>query len=121
MPRKKTEEGHCKTAVLDLLAAERIFVLRVNSGNLLIERANGSKHRVQMAPKGTADILAIVPMLGGTFMPTWVETKAGKNGLNPDQQDFRDDVLARGHCFLLARSSDDVLDWLRAFRKRHSL
>lgn len=112
-----TPEGYVKDAVLDLFAAERIFVLRVNSGNLVFER-NGRKNVVRLAPKGTADILAIVPF-GQSFMPLWVETKAGKNGLEPEQVDFRDDVVARGHTHLVARSSDDVLDWLCRFRSLH--
>lgn len=117
MPRRtKTGEGHCKTAVLDLLAAEHIFILRVNSGDLLLTASNGSKRLVKLAPKGTSDILAVVPDPRGAFMPLWIETKAGKGKLTQEQEWFRDDVIERGHSWILARSSDDVLDWLRRFR-----
>lgn len=117
MPRHRaTPEGDVKTAVLDLLAAERVFVLRVNSGDLLLTAPNGSKRLVKLAPKGTADILAIVPDPRGAFMPLWVETKSSKGGMTLDQEWFRDDVIERGHSWILARSSDDVLDWIRRFR-----
>lgn len=120
MARRKvaTPEGGVKLAVIDLLTAERIFCLRVNSGNILLTAPNGKKRMVVLAPPGTADIQAIVPA-AGLFMVLWVETKFGKNGLSRDQIIFREDVLDRGHCYLEARSSDDVLTWLRRFRKMY--
>ena len=111
-----TPEGYVKDAVLALLAVERIYALRVNSGNLLLTAPNGKKRMVKLADRGTADILALIPIGDGSFIPLWIETKAPKKGLRPEQADFREDVVSRGHAYIIARSSDDVLDWLRAFR-----
>jgi hypothetical protein len=105
-------------AVRDLLAAEHIYCLRVNSGNILITGDTGKKRMVKLAPKGTADLLAPVPAKDGLFMPLWIETKVGKNGLSAEQKSFRDDMIYRGYSYIVARGSQDVLDWLIEFRNK---
>lgn len=122
MPRRstKTPEGHASCAVRDLLDVEHIFYIRTNSGTILLKGLNGKKRAIHLAPKGTADLLALVPYRDW-FMPCWIETKSTTGNLRPDQIDFRDDVVARGHVYLVARGSDEVLDWLRHFRKLHSI
>jgi hypothetical protein len=118
MPRKNpTPEGFVKLAILELLAVERIFALRVNSGMILLS-TEGRKRAIQLAPKGTGDLLAIVPV-AGWFQVLWIETKAPEKGPTPEQCDFRDSVLEKGHAYIIARSVDDVRDWLTAFRKLH--
>jgi len=117
MPRRrKTPEGYVSGALRDLFAVERIYAIRVNSGVIVLRNEDGSKRAVRLAAAGTADWLALVPIGDGSFLPVWCETKAGKNGLSPDQEEFRDDVTAKGHVYLIVRDVNDVLDWLRAFR-----
>jgi len=116
--RTKTEEGHLKTAVLDLLAADKIYALRVNSGDLLLTAPNGKKRLVKLAPKGTADVLAIVPNEEHTFMPLWLETKSKRGTLTPEQESFRNEVEARGHAYLVVTDTDQIMEWLKWFRSR---
>jgi hypothetical protein len=118
--KRKTPEGYVKSAVLEYLAMKHIYALRVNSGSVL-GNTNGRKWCVKMAPKGTADILALEPgLLVGTdsdyqekvFTPIWIETKAPKKGPTEQQLDFKREVEEMGHVYLVARSMDDVRDFI---------
>lgn len=40
-----------------------------------------------------------------------IEVKAGRNGLSEEQAYWRQDLIAMGHDYLLARSLDDVIAW----------
>lgn len=118
-PRKRTPESYTSEAVRDLLDAERIFYLRTNAGTILLDNKDGSKRAVKLAAKGTADLCAFVPFGDGSFMILWCETKRLKGGrLSPEQAEFRDNVTARGHSYIVAKSSQDVLDWLIEFRRK---
>jgi len=119
MPRQDmTPEAMVSSAVRGLLDAEHIFHIRTNSGTIVLEGRNGKKRAMQLSPRGTADLLALVPH-AEWYLPVWIEIKSATGKLRPEQESFRDDVLSRGHAFVVARSSDDVLDWLRRFRKLH--
>src|SRR6185312_14927874 len=46
-------------------------------------------------------------------VPLWIECKAGRGVQSDAQKEFQREVEQQGHVYLLARSSDDVLGWLR--------
>lgn len=122
MPRKskKTPEGYVKAAVIEYLAAERIYSLRANAGTTVIPATTTSTRRVlQMAPAGTADILALPSRWLGTFQwihPLWIETKAPGNKQSPTQKAFERERICEGHAYIVAYSIEDVAEWLYKFR-----
>lgn len=117
---KKTPEGYVKAAVLEYLAAERIYYLRANSGSqVLIDPMTGGRRRLQMAPAGTADILALPSKWVQNyqwFQPLWIEIKAPGKKQSAMQIVFEQDRVAEGHAYIVAYSIDDVAEWLYRFR-----
>ena len=59
--------------------------------------------------KGIADLVAMKDGL-----TVWIEVKTPKGRLSKYQEQFRDDVLAHGGTYIVARSVDDVERVLRA-------
>lgn len=108
-PLYYASEAEIQSAILDYLAARRILAFRVNSGNLLLQNADGSSRRIKLAPKGTADIIGIAP--GGRFMAIEVKDRKGKQ--TPEQLEFEKKVIEAGGYYLLARSVEDVERWLK--------
>ncbi len=116
MRRKKTPEGYIKFAIMEYLAARKIFFLRVNSGAILGAR-EGRTWCVRLAPVGTPDILVLLPKLDGRqrvieTIPVWIETKAGKNVQTPSQIEFQRDVESRGHAYIVAHSIDEAKEFI---------
>jgi hypothetical protein len=113
--KTKTPEGYVLSAVLDLLAAERIWHRRMNTGATVVpETATNKRRFVRFGSTGMADVLA-TPVLFGITHLLWIECKAnGKQ--SEDQKQFQSEVEQAGHSYLLVRSSDDLLDWLRKAR-----
>jgi len=60
--------------------------------------------------------LLATPVVSGIPRVLWIETKAGKGKQSDAQAEFERCVIEVGHHYLVARSSDDVLAWLRAHR-----
>lgn len=122
MPRqsKKTPEGYVKAAICDYLAVERIYFLRTNAGTTVVPATEKSNRRVlQMAPAGTADILALPHRIAGTvnlFQPCWIECKAPGNKQSPAQRAFERERICDGHAYIVAYSIEDVAEWLYRFR-----
>ena len=115
-----TPEASVQRAVMDLLAAERIFAIRMNTGAF-----KDGKRFVRFGLKGMADILAFpqakhqVGPNGSPWWlphPLWLEIKAPTGKQSPEQKSFQEQVEAQGHSYLVARSSDDVLAWLKEHR-----
>lgn len=102
-------EGETQRAILDLLAAMRIFAGRLNTGAGFI---NGRPVLHHTFGKGCADILALYPDRG-LFMPLWIECKAAKGKQSPEQRSFEEHVLNLGHWYLVARSVEDVREFLK--------
>jgi hypothetical protein len=77
---------------------------------------NGEKRHISVAARlkaegvrrGTPDIFVCLPQgrIG------WLEMKAPKGVLSPDQKHFRDKVLALGHFWGLARTVDEAIEHL---------
>jgi hypothetical protein len=74
-----------------------------------VGKVQKGKHWIQMHEEGTADILCF-PRSGGVV---WIETKAADGKTHKEraikQAQFREDVLARGHRHILAKSIDEGL------------
>lgn len=77
---------------------------------------NGEKRHIRVAQRlknegvrrGTPDIFICLP--GGKI--AWLEMKAAKGSLSPEQKAFRDKVLALGHHHAVAKTIDDALAFL---------
>lgn len=110
MSRKKTPEGYVKSAVLDYLAMKNIYTLRVNSGALM-GSTNGNKWCVRLAPKGTADILALRNTEKGV-LPIWIETKAPKKGPSDDQIRFQREVEGHGHVYMVVTDVNQLIHYI---------
>ena len=115
---EKTPEGYVKQAIMEFLAAKHIYCLRINSGQHIIrDENNGKKRVIRLAPKGTADLLALVPLRTMQrqpyFFPLWIETKVPGNQLTPDQEIFREQRIEDGHQHLVAHSIEDVEEYLK--------
>jgi hypothetical protein len=111
------KESQIQKAIMDLLAAERIPAWRMNSGAMSGEH-NGKRRFFRFGEKGMADILAahtrksgpaVFP--GAQFL--WIEVKAPKGLQTQEQIEFEKYVWLNGMNYIVARSVDDVIDWLR--------
>jgi hypothetical protein len=105
--RQPKPEAGVQRAILDLLAAERIFAIRLNTG--AFRNAQGRPIFMHSAGAGVADIVAFP---SGRVL--WVEAKAPAGRQTPKQVSFQQRVESEGHAYIVARSSDDVLAYLRA-------
>ena len=135
--RLEATEAENQDAILDYLSAWRIFAWRVNTGAQLITyfdhagRKRTRMFRSHNLGKGTADMQALIPsrriLLGNkttvyeadcaTFVVLWIEVKKTRAGKQSDEQiAFADMVRSLGHYYLLARSVDDVEEWLKEHR-----
>lgn len=77
---------------------------------------NGEKRHIRVAQRlknegvrrGTPDIFICLP--AGRI--AWLEMKAQKGSLSPEQKSFREKVLALGHHYAMARTIDEALEFL---------
>jgi hypothetical protein len=113
----RATEAETQAAVLELLAAHRIYAGRLNTGAGFV---NGRPVQHHTFGKGCADILAFpaVPMFrwGGTgvrITPTWIECKASGKKQRPEQVTFQEFVESLGHKYLLVDSVDQVIEWIK--------
>ena len=113
MKRKQAPEGALQRLVLDYLAAEHIFSLRMNSGTLI----NQAGRPVTFGVPGCADILAFPRILVSDGVhataievpfPVWLELKAPKGKQSELQRSFQSKVESEGHRYLLIRSLDEL-------------
>ena len=98
--RLHTREADTQKAILDFLAARRIFAIRLNTVGVKI----GSHHiKAHSAGPGTADILVF------THPVLWVEVKSSTGKQSPEQKSFQQKVESEGHYYRVARSVQDVI------------
>ena len=83
------------------------------------------RHWVQMHEEGTADILffprnphpAGLAYYSASLQPVWIETKDPKGSTSKErkakQAEFRDQVEALGHRYIIAKSVDEALEALK--------
>lgn len=108
--RRSSPEHRLQVALFDYLA----LALRPE----LEARAvpNGEKRHISVASRlkaegvrrGTPDIFICLP--NGRI--AWLEMKAAKGSLSPEQKAFRDKVLALGHHWASAKTIDEALEFL---------
>ncbi len=115
--RKSTPEGHVLRSICEWLAIKGIWYRRMNVGAVRTEGGGFMK----FGSPGMADILA-VPQMTVTCdgkprlklpMPVWIECKAPKGTQSDAQMLFQGEVEAEGHGYCLARSIEDVAQWLK--------
>lgn len=106
-------------AVMDWLAAKRIFAVRMNSGTQIGSHA-GKKWAIHMNAPGTADLLAFVTtnhVHGPERLPMqrvyWLECKTATGKQSPLQKSFQAQVEAEGHRYRIVRSIEDLEEALR--------
>lgn len=107
MSMKKTAEGYVLGSILDYLAVQRIFAIRMNSG--AIRDITGRP--VRMHEPGTADVLALPSRWNGwdaIYRPIWIECKAPKGKQSLLQKEFEAKVKAYGHEYILAYGIEDL-------------
>lgn len=75
-------------------------------------QAGGYRGRTRGLPKGTPDILA-APSFRDVPVFLWIEVKKPKEKPTPEQEEFAQCMMAKGHFWMVARSIDDVLNWLK--------
>lgn len=105
-PIHYASEAQIQNAILDYLMLRGVLAWRTNSGDLLITNNNGSSRRIKLAPKGTADIIGIMPDGSGRLLA--IETKDRKGKQTPEQIEFMNRVRESGGVYILARSTEDV-------------
>lgn len=119
MRRQRTPESYVLSAVLDILAVSRIYAIRLNTFSTRMP--NGRMVSTHSGGPGTADVLAfpnVAPnaaqvVKAWSIRPLWIECKSASGKQSPEQKRFQADVEVRGHSYLIARGSDDVLRWLK--------
>ena len=80
-------------------------------------QAGGYRGRTRGLPKGTPDILA-APLTNVCNFPLflWIEVKKPGEKPTKEQYDFAEKMMARGHVWIVARSAEDVLNWLKVMK-----
>jgi hypothetical protein len=100
-----TPENAVKGEILVLLRGVRMFFMRLQSG--VVRVRGGMMH---LCPIGTADFV-VYPEKG--FQVGWIEVKQLKGIQRKSQIEFQAKAEAAGHPYLIARSADDVENWLK--------
>ena len=110
MKKKVRSEAEVKRQVMATLRGLAVMCFRMNAGRMMGQH-KGKTWSVQLAPSGTADILAFV----GKF-PLWIETKREGNVQSKDQIQFQRMVEGMGHHYIVARDSEAVAIAVNALR-----
>ena len=113
MSRASSNANAVVRSVTDLLNAENIWNMRIQTGGLM-----GAKRFIRFGKKGAADVLALVnigPFLDeNPCLPLWVEAKSGSGRQSPAQKEFQAEVEAAGHSYIIAHDGPEaVVEWLK--------
>ena len=105
----KRNESSILTSILGYLqvlenSGKIVHVDRLNSGAVRTTH----KSRIRLCRPGTPDCYAVLK--DGSIL--WIEAKNEKGKLNENQSQFRAKMIAVGHYWLLARSVDDVMEFI---------
>lgn len=118
-PALREAEAGIQRAILEWLAWNGILAARTNAGALGTEEGNW----VQLLPKGWSDITGLLQVERdgrtiGVFLA--IEVKAEDGDLRPEQEEFAAQVRLHGGCMIVARSVEDVIRGIAAFRADHT-
>lgn len=127
MSRASKNANAVVKSVTDLLAAHKIWHIRVQTGGLM-----GAKRFIRFGKEGAGDILAAprvmrIPSrnkftgepeqalwIDGKPSMVWVEAKSGTGRQSPAQKEFQAEVEAAGHSYIIAHDGPEaVIAWLR--------
>jgi hypothetical protein len=103
------KERDIQRAVLDYLAARRIFAFRTNTGAAMLPGRGGKPQLVRFGYKGVADVIGCYQTPAaykGRFFA--IEVKGPKGKQSDEQADFQREVEKAGGIYILARSVEDV-------------
>jgi hypothetical protein len=125
VPTQKVPESGVLRACLDLLAAEKIWHMRMNTGAMSGSH-KGKRWFVRYAKPGTADILAahtglhhcLDHGLERTAAFLWIECKGSHGRQTPEQELFEREVSEQGHHYLLVRDVETLRNWLKEKQAR---
>lgn len=111
------KESQIQRAIVDLLAAERVYAIRLNTGVGFNKAGVPISHH--SGGKGVADVLAFLPSSTDSRLQRvlWIEVKRPGGKQTPEQLSFQDHVNGLGHYYLLAFDASEVLDWLTEYRR----
>lgn len=112
-----TPEGAILSALLDYLAAVRVWRKRINTGAFSGEH-KGKKRFVRFGVSGMADIISSPPNKYGVPVFLWVEAKTATGRQSPAQKEFEQEVKENGHYYCVARSVEDLQAVLAAIKGR---
>lgn len=103
-------------AVLDALAAKKVWAWRVNSGAMVIKSAQYGNRFLAGAPKGSPDIFGIVP--GGHGQLFGLECKSPTGKQNDNQRRWQLKAEAHGVRYGIVRSVSNALNLLADWSPR---
>lgn len=109
------KEQDLVNTILDWLRSHGAWAIRVNSGSMPIEQANGRRRIFRGAPSGTPDIIACWP--GGLMMG--IECKMPGNKPTPLQAATLDTIRDADGLAVVAYSVEDVESALRERINKH--
>jgi hypothetical protein len=89
-------EHETQTRIINLIQDRKGVVTRINSGSMLAKSQTDRVYRVQLADKGTSDIIALYK---GVYLA--IEVKFGKNKATKEQIEFLELVANAGGVGLL--------------------
>jgi hypothetical protein len=118
-----TKERDIQRLILDWLAANRIWHVRLNTG-AMFGIHKGKRWAVRFGKPGMADIVAVhlmpvkyqcscTKMVGEEMRMVWIEVKTPKGVQSDDQKRFQQEVEGQGMTYVLARSLEDVQEVLQ--------
>lgn len=133
--RTAPTEAETQKAVMEYLAASRIFAFRLNTAVVKVEKRFFRAHSLG---KGAADVVAMprslrVPAPDADGFPPnsatgmmrwiegapavwWIECKRPGGKQSPEQKSFQEKVEAEGQNYLLVESIDQVIEWVKELR-----
>ncbi len=100
----KLKEAATQKTIMAFLKTRGAIVLRLNSGKIKTDRGIW----ISLCEEGTPDVQALLPN-GKTL---FVETKSARGKLSASQVLKHQELAARGHPVIVARSLTEVQSWL---------
>lgn len=123
--RTAPTEAETQKAVMEYLAASRIFAFRLNTAAVKVEKRFFRAHSLG---KGAADVVAMprslrvqsangrILYIDGPPAVWWIEVKRPGGKQSPEQKSFQVKVEAQGQNYLLVESIDQVIEWVKELR-----
>jgi hypothetical protein len=108
--RRAQPEKRIQDQILTMLRFRRIFAFHIPNHGLLSKRTQKYNQVGQFHVAGVPDVAVV--LTAGRML--WIEVKAAAGRQSPEQVAVQSRLEALGHVYLLVRSLQDVLDWLRA-------